>query len=709
MLRKRLAHFVNMFGDGRYEDLLRGRPAVNAMRDVAAGLVVAMVAIPLAMGFAIASGLRPEQGIVGGAVAGLVGALFGGSKYQVYGPTAAFIPVIAGVMAAHDHSFLVTASILAGVILALTGIGGLGRYVAAVPHSIIVGFTIGIATTIALSQSGEVFGFSQALPYKTLPKLQGIVEQFGSLNIWAVAVAVGTLVLTKGMLKISVYIPGPLVSLGLFTWLSETLLADTGLTVVREKYGEIAAAQLVLTPPGAWEWSAPFVGDMAYAVAAIVFVAAVESLLCSRMADRLANNKGIPFDPDKELWGQGLVNIFVPIFNGFPHTGALARTAINIRLGAISPLAGILKFVFKLALAFYLATYLEMVPMACIGGILLYVATNMVKGQEITEVLAHGRFHIGLMVFTALAVIVTDFLTGVLSALAIFWLQQRFFAQSQAKARPAKSTDDRVSIAGELALARRPRHAVEGPESSHKWLRNIRQRGHVAPTAYVHPKANVVGRVLLSDHVHVAAGTSVRADEGTPFFFGANTNVQDGVIIHALKDRTVQVAGEDWAVYVGSNVSIAHGAIVHGPCYLGDNTFVGFQATVHDSVVGADCFIGIGAVVVGVEIPDGKHVPNGAIVDSAAKVAGLADSTEHHADFNEDVVDVNRGLAAAYRRLRGRPPHAVHFDRSLPHHHYLGENLAEPRHAGAHAAVHAHVHGSGRPYRPDHSATTDRF
>src|SRR5262245_46747679 len=157
--------------DGRYEDMRPGSWPLVVLRDFSAGLIVAMMAIPLAMGFAMASGLRPEQGIVGGAVAGLVGALFGGSKYQVYGPTAAFIPVILGLLAAYatpedpyaGYGLLVVASILAGVILMVMGFSGLGKLANLVPHSVVVGFTIGIAVTIALSQIGEVLGISHGL------------------------------------------------------------------------------------------------------------------------------------------------------------------------------------------------------------------------------------------------------------------------------------------------------------------------------------------------------------------------------------------------------------------------------------------------------------------------------------------------------------------------------------------------------------------
>src|SRR5262249_20684672 len=154
------------------------------------------------------------------------------------------------------------------------------------------------------------------------------------------------------------------------------------------------------------------IGQVLYFAIAIVFVAAIESLLCSRMADRLAGNKGQPFDADKELWGQGHVMMLVPLVNGFPHTGALAPTATKLNLGAMSPLAGIFKFILKLALAFYLARYLELVPMACVAGILLFVAMNMVKRQEVKEVFTMGRAHVALMLYTAAAVIATDFLRG---------------------------------------------------------------------------------------------------------------------------------------------------------------------------------------------------------------------------------------------------------------------------------------------------------
>jgi MFS superfamily sulfate permease-like transporter len=421
----RLLYFLNPV-DGRYDDLPKGSWKLNVMRDFTAGLIVAMVAIPMAMGFAMASGLRPEQGIIGGAVAGLVGALFGGSKYQVYGPTAAFIPVIAGIMATYDLAFLVLASVIAGLILMAMGISRLGRLSTLVPHSIVVGFTIGIAIVIALSQFGEVLGLKAALGHDFTGKIKAIVENVGSINVYAVIIGLVTFAITKVLLKVSPFIPAPLVALGVCTALSYTVWADKGLTLIKDKYGKIPTDFWVFSAPAALPLDGKMLWDLAYFVAAIIFVSAVESLLCSRMADRLADNKGTPFNPNKELWGQGLVQVIVPLLGGFPHTGALARTATNVKVGAVSPLAGIFKAVLKLGLAAYLATFLEYVPMACIGGILLYVSTAMVKVGEVRQVLTQNKFHIGLMVYTAVMVVVTDFLTGVLSAIVIYAVLYRF-------------------------------------------------------------------------------------------------------------------------------------------------------------------------------------------------------------------------------------------------------------------------------------------
>ena len=208
----------------------------------------------------------------------------------------------------------------------------------------------------------------------------------------------------------------------------------------------------------------------------------------------------------------------------------------------------------------------------------------------------------------------------------------------------------RAVLAFDRAGARRPTRYEPETAEHRQWLEQIREKPVSPESAYVHPAATVIGRVTLGERAHVAADTCIRADEGTPFHIGADTNVQDGVVMHALKDKHVIIEGERWAIFVGDRVSMAHDALVHGPCFIGDDTFVGFKAVVHDSVVGANCFIGIGAVVVGVEIPEGRFVPHGRIVDTADAVAALPRVAAAQRHFNEDVVEVNRGLAAAYRK-----------------------------------------------------------
>jgi sulfate permease, SulP family len=413
--------------DGRYEDLAKGTWYLNVFRDFTAGLIVAMIAIPLAMGLAIASGLKPEMGIIGGAIAALVGAIFGGSKYQVYGPTAAFIPIILGLMTKYDsHAFLVLASLISGFVLVGFGLARLGRIVNLVPHSIVVGFTIGIAVVIGMSQAGEMLGLPEKLKYGFLDKVVGIYNQIGSINWYALAIGMVTFIVVKVLIKISVYIPGPVVALGVAVFLSTNIWYDKGLVLIKDRYGEIPTNLFLFTGPSMPEPTWQVILDLAYYVIAIIFVSGVESLLCSRMADRLAENEGTPYNPDKELWGQGWVQIIVPLLNGFPHTGALARTAANIKLGAVSPLAGIFKCVLKLILAYYMASFLGTVPMACIGGLLLYVATGMVKPAEVTQVFHHNKFHIALMVWTAIMVIATDFLIGVLSAIFLYAVLHKF-------------------------------------------------------------------------------------------------------------------------------------------------------------------------------------------------------------------------------------------------------------------------------------------
>lgn len=437
----RLRLFLNPF-DARFEEMNKDNWIRIAWRDTSAGLIVAMMAIPMAMGFAIASGLRPEHGIMAGAMAGLVGALFGGSKFNVYGPVAALIPIIGGVMAAHatpsdpmaGHSYIVLISLCSAPILLLLGLLGWGKIGNWVPHSIVVGFSVGIAVTIAVTQLGEVLGLKAAVSGGFLTKLRIIFENLNQFNAAAMLIAGLTFIMTRYMLKLSIYFPAPLFALGIGTILSSTLLVDSNLTLIKTKFGEIPTDFLKITPPAFPSWNIASLGELAFYALAFAFVCGFESLLAARMADRLADNRKTPYNPDKEVWGQGMIHLLVPLLNGMPLSGALARTATNIKVGAVTPLAGIMKCFMKLSLVFFLADVLELVPMASMGGILIWVAFNMVKPAEIKLVWHHNRLHAALMIYTAVMVILTDFLVGVLSAMFIYGVLYRFLD------RPAKAS-----------------------------------------------------------------------------------------------------------------------------------------------------------------------------------------------------------------------------------------------------------------------------
>jgi SulP family sulfate permease len=434
------------FNDSRWEDLKSTNALKTIYSDFSAGLIVAMTAIPMAMGFAMAMGMRPEHGIIAGALACVIGRTFGGSKYQVYGPTAAFIPVIGGLISAYGpqsggdfataHGFLILVSIISGILLIIMGTFGFGRFAKLVPNSIIVGFTIGIAVAIALTNLEDILGVESFKDFLgqdedikggLINNLYTAMHNLDKINIWSIFLGVLTFALTKILLRISIFIPGPVIAMAVATILSATLLDDKGIILVKDLYGSIPNNFFVFTAPLLPSADFKVFIDILYYVSAIIFVSGVESILCSSMADRLAQNKGTPFNPDKEFFGQGMVQIFTPLVQGFPCTGALARTATSIKAGAKTPMAGYFKAVLKLTMAFYLAEYLELIPMACIGGILVWVASNMIKPSEIREVKSHGKFEFSMMIYTAIMVPLTDFMTGVLSALIIYFIVQKIF------------------------------------------------------------------------------------------------------------------------------------------------------------------------------------------------------------------------------------------------------------------------------------------
>ncbi|MBX9692392.1 MAG: sulfate transporter, partial [Cyanobacteria bacterium] len=405
------------FWDQRFEEYGKSNPALCTVRDLTAGVVVALVAIPLGIGFSIASGMRPEQGIIAGAIAGLIGGVFGGSKYQVYGPTAAFIPILAGIVHRFDVPFLLLASAIAGGLVLILAVFRIGKFFDLVPHAVIVGFTVGISLTIVVSQVPNILGETNApAAHEFIEKLKHIPEMFRDAHAHALVLAVFSFYFIRLLNKISVYIPAALIAMLICTFVANEVWHDHLIPVVSTQYGDIGRNLFAVTMPSLGKFG-PL--DLILPVLTIAFIGALESLLSSRMADRLASNHN-PYNPNKELFGQGLVNLTVPFFNGLPCTGALARTATNIKVGAVSPMASLFKGTSVILLMIFCSGYLNSVPMAFVGGLLIYVASNMVKLHEVKLVYKSGFLHVALMIYTAVMTLLTDLSTAVVSGTILY-------------------------------------------------------------------------------------------------------------------------------------------------------------------------------------------------------------------------------------------------------------------------------------------------
>jgi SulP family sulfate permease len=364
-------------------------------------------------------------------------------------------------------------------------------------------------------------------------------------------------------------------------------------------------------------------------------LAAVESLLAAQVIDHMSKSKKL-HNSNLELLAQGLANICSGLFKGMPVTGVVVRSTVNIQSGAKTKVAALTHSLILLFCVLYLTDAIEVVPLAGLAGLLCVVGFRLIEVKTLVHIFKDSKLH--ALAFLAVAIgTITNYMMMGLIAGGFFALVHYLIFERNKEREQSKQSNS------ELNLTKK----TDGDNKSN-WLKQISAKAHIATTAFVHGQASVIGRVVLGSNVHIAAGSSVRADEGSPFYIGDNTNIQDGVVIHALKDKWITVKDQDWAVYIGNHVSLAHQALVHGPCFIGSETFIGFKAVVHDSIVGSNCYIGIGAVVVGVEIPDRKFVPNGMVVDTLEKVDQLPDVTHSHQHFNEDVVEVNRGLAKAY-------------------------------------------------------------
>lgn len=338
--------------------------------DLFAGLTVAMVAIPLSIAIAIASGATPADGLTTAIVAGLLISLLGGSRVQIGGPTGAFIVVVYGVIAEHGYDGLVLATAMAGLILVIAGIFRAGRLVAFIPEAVINGFTIGIAIIIATSQINDFLGLGIGdLPADFIEKAQVLWRHAGDTSYQAVTVAVATMAGIVLLRRLAPRFPGLIVAVGLGS--CAVALADLPVDTVVSRYGDLPAG---LPWPALPEVTAARMIELFPSAVVIAFLAAIESLLSAMVADRMIDGS---HRPNAEVIAQGAANIGSALFAGLPATGAIARTATNVRAGGRTPVAGIIHALTILAAMLLIADIAGYLAMPCLAALLILTAWNM--------------------------------------------------------------------------------------------------------------------------------------------------------------------------------------------------------------------------------------------------------------------------------------------------------------------------------------------
>ncbi len=350
--------------------LREGYGARDLAHDAMAGVVVGVVALPLAIAFAIASGVRPEQGLYTAIVAGFLIAALSGSRVQIGGPTGAFVVLVADVVARHGYDGLVVATLLAGGLLVAMGIARMGAVIRFIPYPVTVGFTSGIALIIAIGQIGDGLGLSLAqVPSGAAERLVAYVGALGSANAAALGLCAATVAVVAWWPRITPRVPGPLVALLAGTAATATL----GLQVetIGSRFGAIPSSLPVPRLPHLELAALPELFSPALAIA---LLAGIESLLSAVVADGMTGRK---HRPNAELLAQGVANLASPIFGGIPATGAIARTATNIRNGGRTPFAGMIHALTLVVILTTVGRWVALVPMAVLAGILLVVAYNM--------------------------------------------------------------------------------------------------------------------------------------------------------------------------------------------------------------------------------------------------------------------------------------------------------------------------------------------
>ena len=404
-----------------------GYSAKQFIADLLAGVTVGVVALPLAIAFAIASGVEPERGLYTAIVAGFLISALGGSRVQIGGPTGAFVVIVYGIVQQHGYDGLAIATMLAGLLLLLMAFLRLGSVIKFVPFPLTVGFTAGIALIIAASQLRDFFGLSmQAVPADFVEKLAAYAKHLDSVNPAAAAVGLASVAITAWWGRITHRIPGPLVAL-----LATTLAAQwfsLPVETIGDRFGHVPTT---LPAPSIPELNWPLIQQLFPTAFTIALLAAIESLLSATVADGMI---GTRHRSNMELLAQGAANIVSPLFGGIPATGAIARTAANVKAGGRSPVAGIVHALTLLLILWLFARWAEVIPLATLAGILLVVAYNMSDWRTFARLFRSPRSDVTVMLVTFLLTVLID-LTVALEAgmvLAAFLFMRRMASLSQA-------------------------------------------------------------------------------------------------------------------------------------------------------------------------------------------------------------------------------------------------------------------------------------
>ena len=431
-------------------------------RDVMAGLTIGVVAVPLSMALAIATGVPPQHGLYTAIVAGAVIALTGGSRFNISGPTAAFVVILFPIVAQHGLGGLLIATLMAGAILVALGLSRLGSLIQYVPYPVILGFTAGIGVVIALLQLPDFLGLSDvSLGDSTLHNLVLIGQALPSLSMAEISVGLITLAALVTWPRLKTPVPAPLVGLAVGT-LAATLLLWGGIevdTIASRFRWEFEGESGTGIPPFAPSFTAPWhfpgadgtpleinfalIQSLLGPALAIALLAAIESLLCAVVADGLTRTR---HDPNAELIGQGLGNLVVPFFGGITATAALARTATNIKSGAFSPIAAVVHSLVVLLAVVALAGLLGFVPMAALAALLFIIAWNMSEAHHFIHTLksAPASDVLVLVICFALTVIfdmVIAVAVGIGLAAALFIRRMAQLTQTQRLATPTTGVD----------------------------------------------------------------------------------------------------------------------------------------------------------------------------------------------------------------------------------------------------------------------------